>query len=268
MKTAELRAAKKLSDRGTTDPRYPRTSSGWSCTASENEQKMMPSEASRSLNVVATDTLSNTASTATPARTAPLLERDAELLVRLEELRVHLVEALRGVFLRLGGGVVGDRLVVDGGDGEARPVRFAHLAPASIGIEAPLEHECGLALDLRHPRDHLLVEPRGQGLGFDVGHEPLFVLAPDEGFDVVRRRLARRLKGFGHPSGRPAVKSDWNSRNNRDFAGRGQRIRRGIRGRAGPVAAYRLRTGRGPPRNERTWSRVRTRWVSSITIIS
>ena len=70
MKTAELRAAKKLSDRGTTDPRYSRTRSGWFCTASENEQKMMPSEASRSLNVVATETLSKTASTATPARAA------------------------------------------------------------------------------------------------------------------------------------------------------------------------------------------------------
>ena len=41
-----------------------RTSSGWFCTASEMEQKMMPSLASRSLKVVATETLSNTASTA------------------------------------------------------------------------------------------------------------------------------------------------------------------------------------------------------------
>ena len=36
-------------------------------TASENEQKMMPSSASLSLKVVPTETLSNTASTATPA---------------------------------------------------------------------------------------------------------------------------------------------------------------------------------------------------------
>ena len=45
-------------------------SSGCSWTASENEQKMTPAFASLSLNVVATDTLSNTASTATPARRA------------------------------------------------------------------------------------------------------------------------------------------------------------------------------------------------------
>ena len=48
-------------------PRYFFTRSGCSCTASLNEQKMMPFSASCFLNVVPTDTLSNTASTATPA---------------------------------------------------------------------------------------------------------------------------------------------------------------------------------------------------------
>ena len=51
---------------GTTEPMYLRTSSGWFSTASENEQKMMPSSPSFFLNVVATDTESKTASTATP----------------------------------------------------------------------------------------------------------------------------------------------------------------------------------------------------------
>src|SRR6476661_4470947 len=66
LNTAEFSVAKKLSEYGTTVPRYRRTRSGCCCTASENEQKMMPTDASFSLNVVATDTLSNTASTATP----------------------------------------------------------------------------------------------------------------------------------------------------------------------------------------------------------
>ncbi len=60
MNTAELSAAKKLSPCGTTEPRYWRTSSGWCSIASEIEQKMMPSSASFSLKVVATETLSNT----------------------------------------------------------------------------------------------------------------------------------------------------------------------------------------------------------------
>ena len=45
-------------------------SSGCSRTASENGQKMTPAAASSLPNVVATETLSNTASTATPARRA------------------------------------------------------------------------------------------------------------------------------------------------------------------------------------------------------
>ena len=68
--TAELSAAKKLSVCGTTVPRYFSIRAGWLCTASENEQKITPASARRSLNVVATETLSNTASTATPARRA------------------------------------------------------------------------------------------------------------------------------------------------------------------------------------------------------
>ncbi len=65
MKTAEFSVAKKLSDCGTTVPRYLRTSSGCSRTASEMEQKITPAFASSALKVVPTDTLSNTASTAT-----------------------------------------------------------------------------------------------------------------------------------------------------------------------------------------------------------
>src|SRR5580704_8656528 len=71
LNTAELSAAKKLSFCGTTVPRYLRTSSGCSVTASPNEQKTMPSSANWPLNVVATETLSNTASTATPDGATP-----------------------------------------------------------------------------------------------------------------------------------------------------------------------------------------------------
>ena len=55
---------------GTTVPRYWRTSLGCECTASDSEQKITPTLASSSLNVVPSETESNTASTATPARRA------------------------------------------------------------------------------------------------------------------------------------------------------------------------------------------------------
>ena len=51
-------------------PRYCSMSCGCVRTASENGQNTTPAAARRSLKVVATDTLSNTASTATPARRA------------------------------------------------------------------------------------------------------------------------------------------------------------------------------------------------------
>ena len=57
--------AKKLSVTGTTEPRYFFTSSGCSRTASEIGMKITPAFSSSFLKVVATETESNTASTAT-----------------------------------------------------------------------------------------------------------------------------------------------------------------------------------------------------------
>jgi hypothetical protein len=54
-----------LSEIDTTEPRYFRTSSGCSRTASEIEQKITPARASSALKVVPSETLSKTASTAT-----------------------------------------------------------------------------------------------------------------------------------------------------------------------------------------------------------
>ena len=98
LNTAELSAAKKLSLYGTTEPRYFRTSSGCSRTASPNEQKMIPCFASSFLNVVPTDTQSNTASTATPASSFCSLSGMPSFVVRLEQLRVHLVQRLPSGF--------------------------------------------------------------------------------------------------------------------------------------------------------------------------
>src|SRR5215470_9475157 len=63
--TAELSVAKKLSLTGTTEPRYFFTSSGCFWIASEIGMNSTPALASSALNVVATETESNTASTAT-----------------------------------------------------------------------------------------------------------------------------------------------------------------------------------------------------------
>ena len=63
--TAELSVAKKLSEIGTTVPRYFFTSRGCFCSASEIGMNSTPALASSCWKVVATETESNTASTAT-----------------------------------------------------------------------------------------------------------------------------------------------------------------------------------------------------------
>src|SRR5215475_9912893 len=185
LKTALLSAAKKLSFCGTTVPRYFRTSSGCSFTASPNEQKMMPSAASCSLNVVATETLSNTASTATPAR----------ILRTYEKLGVDLVERFRrGLLLRRG--VIARGLVIDRRKFDLGPFRRRHLAPGAKGLQSPFEQPFRLALFCRDEAHRVLGEAGRRRVGFDIGDEPVFIALLGELADRLLRfeRGAHRIK--------------------------------------------------------------------------
>lgn len=103
------------------------------------------------------------------------LERDAELIERVEQLGVHLVEALLQ-FLGLGGGIVADGLQVDGGDVEVSPVRRGHRQPMAVGAQAELEQPFRLVLEAGDGADGLFVESGGHDLGVDVGHETVLVV--------------------------------------------------------------------------------------------
>ena len=114
-----------------------------------------------------------------------LAQRDAELLVGLENLRVDLVQGLRRRD-SLRRGVVVDVVVIDLVVRHARPVRLLHGQPALIGIEAPLEHPLRLALLGRDEADHVLGEALRRLLHLDVGLEPVLILV-----DVDQREPGR-----------------------------------------------------------------------------
>src|SRR5213594_3786298 len=120
--TAELRAAKKLSLYGTTEPRY--------CCTREP---------------------------------FPLLDRDPELLERLEQLGIDLLQAVQLGPL-LGGRVVADALIVDRPVLHVGPVGLGHLQPVAVRAEPPLEHPGRLTFLLGDQPDDVLGEARGDGL--------------------------------------------------------------------------------------------------------
>ena len=180
--TAALRAAKKLSPWGTTVPRYWRTSSGCLCTASEKEQKITPASASFSLKVVATETLSNTGDA---GQHLLLVQRDAQLLVGLQQLGVHLVQALGTVGPGFGRGIIGDGLVVYAVVPDVGPVGFGHVQPQAVGLQAPFRQPLRLALHGGDMAYDLLAQARRQRLGIDVGDEAVLVFLLDEVFYVL-----------------------------------------------------------------------------------
>ena len=130
-----------------------------------------------------------------------LLQRDAELGVGLEQLRIDLGEALRP-FGALRRGIVIEILEVDLGVVHVGPGRLLHGQPAAIGLEPPLEQPVGLALLRRDEADDLLVEAL-RGLDrFDVGVEAVFVLVDvdlaDAGDGLLHCRHGSTPNPFRH----------------------------------------------------------------------
>ena len=115
----------------------------------------------------------------------PLFQWDAELLVGLQQLRIHLVQALGAVFLALGRGVINDVLVVDGRVVDVRPGGLLHGQPVPVGLEAPFQQPLRLVLLGRNQADDVLVQAAGDGIGFDVGDEPPLIFLIRKGFDGV-----------------------------------------------------------------------------------
>ena len=113
-----------------------------------------------------------------------LAQRNAELLVGLEDLRVDLVERLRRDLLPRRGVVV-DVLVVDLRIVDPRPGRLAHGQPAPVGVETPLQHPGGLVLLLGDEPDGVLGEALRRLVRFDRRLESILVLVDVDKADLL-----------------------------------------------------------------------------------
>ncbi len=111
-----------------------------------------------------------------------LFDRNAKLVERGLDLRIHLVQAVQHLLL-LRRGVIGDVLVVDGLVPEVVPGRLLHGLPQPEGLEPPLQKPLGLLLLRGDQADDLLGEPLRNGLGFDIREKAVLVLAVGELFD-------------------------------------------------------------------------------------
>ena len=104
-----------------------------------------------------------------------LFQRNAETLIGAQQLRIHLIEALRA-FGALRRRIIIQVLEVDLRIVELRPGRLGHRAPAAIGLQPPFEHPRGLALLLRNEADDILVQPLRRFDALDLRLEPVLVL--------------------------------------------------------------------------------------------
>ncbi len=130
-----------------------------------------------------------------PGQDLLLRQRDAELLVGLEQLGIHLVEAAQ----RLGGPrcrVVADGLVVHRRVADVGPgVGLAHLEPATVGLEPPLQQPLRLALFRGDQADDVLAQARRRDIGLDVGDPAVLVLLVDQRLDLRAHDISSAAPG-------------------------------------------------------------------------
>ena len=156
---------------------------------------MMPSSASLSLKVVATETLSNTASTATPASIF-CSSRGMPSFSYVASSSGSTSSRLSSCGFCFGGRVVADPLVVDLGivdHGPAlaglAPRRVLHALPVVVRLEAPLQQPLRFFLLAGDEGDDLLVQAGRGRVGLDVGDEAVLVLAVREFLEDLGVRL-------------------------------------------------------------------------------
>ena len=113
-----------------------------------------------------------------------LFQRNAQLVEGLQDLGVHLFQAL-GAIRRSGrSGVVDDILIIDGRELDVLPLGLLvlDLEPVAVGPQPPLQHEFWLVFLGRDEADGLLVQPLGDGIRLDIGHESVLVFRAGKDF--------------------------------------------------------------------------------------
>ena len=109
-----------------------------------------------------------------PREDLSLMERNPQLLVGLEELRIDLIEALRPVFF--GGREVVDVLKVNRRIRDRSPVWLRHRKPEPIGLEAPLEEPRWLFFFGGDKANDLFAQALGRELALDLSDEAVLIL--------------------------------------------------------------------------------------------
>ena len=103
------------------------------------------------------------------------MQRHAELFVGFQQLGVYFGQALGPLFEGLGCRVIAQGLEVDGIHLQSSPGRGLHGLPALERGQAPLQQKVRFALAQGDCANRVLVQARGQGIGFNVCNKTVLV---------------------------------------------------------------------------------------------
>ena len=133
------------------------------------------------------------------------MQGNAQLLVGFQQFRIHFIQTLGHVFLALGRGIVGNRVVVDFRVAHVGPVRLFHLEPATVGFQTPLQHPFRLFLNAGQAGDNVFIQAGLERVGFDVCYESVLVFPFDQLVHLLVGGRHDRRSVFSHRGLSPLV---------------------------------------------------------------
>ena len=122
-----------------------------------------------------------------------LVQRDAEFVESVQQFGINLVEALYLLaFARRG--VIDNVLIVNFGKVEVRPVGLFQRLPMAEGLQTELQQPFRFLFLLGNQANNVLIQTFRRKIGFNVGHEAVFILfACNFADNIVFRMLVHFL---------------------------------------------------------------------------
>ena len=108
------------------------------------------------------------------AQSLLFFQADAQLVEGLEQLWVHLVEAVE-FFLGLGCRIIGDGVKIGWWVLQVGPVGLLHFLPLPVAVQSPFRHPFRLVLFGRYEPNDLFIQTIGRFVRIDVGGEAVGV---------------------------------------------------------------------------------------------
>ncbi len=124
-----------------------------------------------------------------------LVQRDAQAIERIQNSRIHLLQALRRVRLTTRRRIIAQRLKINIRHLQMPPPGRRQRPPMLVGTQTKIKQPLRLALLLRNQTHDIRIQAPRNDIRIDIAHKAILILAAHSIAQSLVRALSRRRRG-------------------------------------------------------------------------